>query len=457
MASPDKLHARLFHAGSSAEGLASQGTWGHDPTDEDEMLLFGQELCVHIPQGSQLSEKGLLVYHPKGCPPGYCKLEVNNAQALEQASVWGHQLGASCIRSSSNKHWLHTRNTLSRIQMAKRAITPDPVYGPTYLIGPSGQAASGLVEYVPTLVGNGPCPHMKEYRCRARGKWPPVQLVDEISRLPMLFVLVGYKCRSDSEPKSESDFDIQARQSWSHCEFKLISSLPKHIIQGYIAFKYTMKTFLSCGRSQLETIKSLWASSGGHIEIIKTLLASGRGEMEIEDGRSRIGSYHFKIVLLHHLEKQPQSLMKSSFDLILNLCYDLMHYIQNGNLPNYFLAKCNLLETVDPTDKRLAQTVVNIILSDPLHALLKSHAHPAHVYGNICPSELMAAFRQLSHNPTSSEYQRNLLAFLSPIDLRTKLHYVLQQVGDKNTPKTTMRPKPVGLVRSLEKIIDHRL
>ena len=269
MASQDNLYIGLFHAGSSAEGVAVQGTWGHDPRDQDEMLLFGQQLCVHIPQNSQQSG-GLLVYHPEGCPPGYCKLKVTDSQTLKQTSVWGQQLGADCIQNSGNHFWLHTHNTLLQIQHAKRAVTPDSVYKFTALNGPSGQAASGLVEYVPTLVGNAPYPYMEEYRFRQRGEWPSAQLVDEIAKLPMLFVLVGYKYGSSS------DFDVQARQSWSHCEVKLISNLPKHIIQGYIAFKYVMKT----------------------------CLAFRRGRSKSEDGRSQIGSYHFKNVLLHHLEKQ---------------------------------------------------------------------------------------------------------------------------------------------------------
>ena len=154
----------LFHAGSSAEGLAVQDTWGHEPADQDEMLLFGQRLCVHIPHGFQSPDESLLIYRPEGCPPGYCKLEVIDTQALKQTSVWDQQLSASCIQSSGNQHWLHTANTLIRIQQAKSAVTPDSVYKSTYISGPTEQAASGLVEYVPTLVGNGPYPNLEEYR-----------------------------------------------------------------------------------------------------------------------------------------------------------------------------------------------------------------------------------------------------------------------------------------------------
>ena len=159
-------------------------------------------------------------------------------------------------------------DTLLRIQQAKSAVTLDSVYKSLDISGPTGQAASGLVEYVPTLVGNGPYPNMEDYRNRDRGEWPSAKLIGEISELPMLFVLIGHKHCSES--------GSQARQSWSHAEYRLISSLPKHIIQGYISFKYIMKTFLAFCQNQIE----------------------------IQDGRSRIGSYHFKNVLLHHLEKK---------------------------------------------------------------------------------------------------------------------------------------------------------
>ena len=199
------LYIGIFHAGSSAEGLAVQVTWGQEPADQDEMLLFGQQLCVHIPQGFQSPGESLLVYRPEGCPPGYWKLEVINSKALKETSLWGQQLGTSCMHSSGNKQWLHTANTLLRIQQAKNAITPDSVYKSTDISGPTGQAASGLVEYVPTLVGNGSYPNMEENCNRNQGEWPSAQLIDEISEMPMLFVLIGHKDCSNSR--------TQARQS----------------------------------------------------------------------------------------------------------------------------------------------------------------------------------------------------------------------------------------------------
>ena len=422
MLSQDRFHKSyigLFHAGSTAEGLAVEGSWGHEPTDQDEMLLFGQQLCVHISECSGLPNEGLLVYRPEGCPPGYCKLQVTDVQTLEETLVCNQQLGASCIQSLGDRHWLHTQNTLSRIIQAKSAVIPDPVYKSAAISGPTGQAASGLVEYVPTLVGNASYPHMDEYRCRERGEWPSAELIEEILGLPMLFVLSGYK--------NHNNFDLQARHSWSHGEFKLISGLPIHIIQGYIAFKYIMKTQLAIRRSQGKSM----------------------------DGRSRIGSYHLKNVFLHHLEKQSPSSIKSSFDLILNLCHDLSCHIKNGNLPQYFLAKCNLLETVDPPDMCLTQDIVTYVLSKPMEALLKSHTFPREIYGDIPPSEFVAAFRQLSRNPTSRGCQRNLLTLLAQVDLRRKLHHVLIQIVDSIGLKATMRSKPSGLVSRLEQLINY--
>ena len=111
------------------------------------------------------------------------------------------------------------------------------------------------------------------------------------------------------------------------------------------------------------------------------------------------------------------------------------------------------METVDPADMCLTQEVIRNIFSDPLHALLMSHTCPREIYGDIRPSEFMAAFCQLSHKPTSRENQRDLLEFLEQIDMRRDLHHVLQQLGDKFNPKNTGRKTHVGLVSSLKKII----
>ena len=78
---------------------------------------------------------------------------------------------------------------------------------------------------------------------RERGEWPSAQLVDEISELQMLFALVGHIDCNES--------GLQARQSWSHAEFQLISSLPKRIVRGYIAFQYIMKTLLAFRQGEI--------------------------------------------------------------------------------------------------------------------------------------------------------------------------------------------------------------
>ena len=260
---------------------------------------------------------------------------------------------------------------------------------------------------------------MEEYRNRDRGEWPSAQLIDEISELPMLFVLIGHKYCSDS--------GSQARQSWSHAEYRLISSLPKHIIQGYIAFKY----------------------------IMKTLLAFRRDQIEIQDGRCRIGSYHFKNVLLHYLERNSPSLVRSSFELIINLCRDLSCHIKKWTLPQYFLVECDLLETVDSAEMHLAQEVVRDILSDPPNALLNIHAHPSEIYGDIGPSQFAGAFRQLSHNRISKRYQTHLLVLLAQIDLHRKLHHKIIQMVDLSGPKNTVRSEPAGLASNLDRIIHY--
>ena len=147
--------------------------------------------------------------------------------------------------------------------------------------------------------------------------------------------------------------------------------------------------------------------------------------------------------------------MRSSFELIINLCRDLSCHIKNGRLPHYFLVECNLLETVDSTEQHLAQTVITEILSDPVNALLKSHAHPSLIYGGVSPSHFVTAFHQLAHNATSRKYQTERLTLLAQVDLHRKLIHMLTQMMDLCSPKIRVRSEPTGLVSDLGRITHH--
>ena len=176
---------------------------------------------------------------------------------------------------------------------------------------------------VNTLVCSAAHPDLHhEFRSRTRSPWPTANMINYLLQLPMLLVLVGHKL--------SPEFNLQARMSWSHFEYKLIKELPESVRQGYIACKCVMKRFLK----------------------------AHRGQNEAADGRSKIGSYHFKTVFLHFLEKQPPSLITSPFQLFLDLLTHFDVYLQEGRLPHYILAQCDLLETVGDDERRLVRHVI---------------------------------------------------------------------------------------------------
>ena len=74
-------------------------------------------------------------------------------------------------------------------------------------------------------------------------------------------------------------------------------------------------------------------------------------------GRSKIGSYHFKTVFLHFLEKRPPSLITSPFQLFFDLLAHLDFYVQLGKLSHYFIAQSELLETVEDGEQLSARQV----------------------------------------------------------------------------------------------------
>ena len=93
-----------------------------------------------------------------------------------------------------------------------------------------------------------------------------------------------------------------------------------------------------------------------------------------------------------------------------------------GNLPHYFLAECNLLETVADEERGIARQVIADILSDPLNALLTSPTDPQKIYGEVRPDDLVTAFRVVSSPPTSEQYQ-TFSELLARVDERRRQRY----------------------------------
>ena len=368
-------------AGSRPEGLCVDKHWGHGEADSDRMYLIGGDLGVYVvPQRLQPPEDAILMYTPHQCPAAYTRLQVLRKDRLLRAIVRGRpHLSVSapkvekCVFSEDGRLWLHSRHTLEVMQNSvnTKAIS-----------GPAGQSFGGLVEYVSSLVCSGPHPAMTSYKERVlRKHWPSLSLLDALMKQPMLLVMVG--------PKDTLDSYLMFRVSWSALELILICSLGLWLKQGYVCFKYT----------------------------VKSILRSLRPNDSAREGRSQVGSHHMKTVFLRHLEEHPPQQEGSPFQLMLDLCQDLQHYLLMGCLPHYFLPECDLLQTVGEEEKKYALQAVGQVIADPLTAILLSPSDPQDIYGyHNSPYGLIRCFCEVSSLPSCLQRRERLGLLLHRLD-----------------------------------------
>ena len=368
-------------AGSRPEGLCVDKHWGHGEADMDVMSLYGRDLGVYVvPPGQQPPEDATLVYTPHQCPAAYTRLQVLHKDRLLRAIIVGSNrsdlsLSApgvqQCVVSEGGRLWLHSRHTLELMQPSHtKAIS-----------GPAGQSASGLYEYVSSLVCSGPHPAMASYKERTRKHWPSPALLDALMQQPMILVMVG--------PKDAQDSYLMFRVSWSALELILISSLGLWLEQGYVCFKYT----------------------------VKSVLRALRPKDSAREGRSQVGSYHLKTVFLRHLEEHPPQQEGSPFQLMLDLCQDLQHYLLMGCLPHYFLPGCDLLRTVGEEEKQYALQAVGQVIANPIVAILNSPSEPGDIYGpHHSPDDLIRCFREVSSLPSCPKRRERLRRLLRHLD-----------------------------------------
>ena len=273
------------------------------------------------------------------------------------------------------------------------------------------------MDLVPTLVANSPPPSMQDYLKRPRGEWPPTEQLHEVQQMPLSLVLVGSK--ESNTPEKE------ARHSWSPAEMLLISKLPIYIKKGLIAAKLTYK---HCVKTNCD----------GNVT---------------NDGRSQVGTYHLKTTLLNHLEKTPPSKINSSFQVMMNLFYDLCMYLDRGNLPHYFLPECNLLATVKHDERQMALQAIKIIVLDPIDAILKCPSEPTEIYGDVLADDLVTAFKGVSAYPSSARRQVDLVHLLSRLDQWRQWRYYRQADTDRcegASYRVSSRPELAGLVDMIE-------
>ena len=365
-------------AGSRPEGLCVDECWGHGEADCDIMDMYGGDLGVYVvPPGQQPPEGATLVYTPHQCPAAYTRLQVLHKDRLLRAIVEGSYrsyLSVSdpevqqCVVSEGGQLWLRSRHTLEVMQdsEATEAIS-----------GPAGQQDGGLYESVSSLVCSGPHPAMASYKERTRKHWPSPALLDALMQQPMILVMVG--------PKDAQDSYLMFRVSWSALELILISSLGLWLKQGYVCFKYVLRAL--------------------------------RSNDPAREGRSQVGSYHLKTVFLRHLEEHPPQQEGSPFQLMLDLCQDLQHYLLMGCLPHYFLPGCDLLRMVEGEEKQYALQAVGQVIADPLVAILKSPSEPENIYGSHhSPDYLTHFFREVSSLSSCPERRERLRWLLRHLD-----------------------------------------
>ena len=365
-------------AGSRPEGLCVDELWGHGEADMDIMGLYGHDLGVYVVPPGQQPPEAILVYTPHQCPAAYTRLQVLHKDRLLRAIIEvSHRYDLSvsapevqqCVVSEGGRLWLHSRHTLEVMQDTK-AIS-----------GPAGKRAGGIYEIVSSLVCSGPHPAMASYKERPRKHWPSPALLDALMQQPMILVMVG--------PKDAQDSYLMFRVSWSALELILISSLGLWLKQGYVCFKYTVKSVLRALRPKDSAI----------------------------EGRSQVGSYHLKTVFLRHLEEHPPQQEGSPFQLMLDLCQDLQHYLLMGCLPHYFLPGCDLLRTVGEEEKQYALQAVGKVTAHPIVAILNSPSEPRHIYGpHHSPDDPIHCFRDVSSLPSCPERRERLLWLLRRLD-----------------------------------------
>ena len=400
-------------SGSQADGLAMEQSWGHPPADMDYMGLLGFRLGVHVAEGHRPREDACFRYHSQGCPPAYCRLEVTDVDRFRDYMILRYMQEDTssskeqrrkvqrCIHREAGRNWLNIYRTIRTMVLKEGEV----------ISGPAGQR--GIDDWVRAFVCSAPHPDMERlFRQKSRGAWPPAELIEDVLQIPMLLVMVGNK--------TSHDFELQARLSWSICEMKFTQALPEGVRQGYIACKYVLKRFLAVHRDQ---------NKAG-------------------DGRSHVGSYHLKMVFLNFLEKNPPPTITSPFRLYVDLLHELDRFIKSGQLPHYFLAQCNLLDTVVEEERHIARRAIEDILSDPTAALLTSPTEPQQVYGEVRPDDLVNSFHRASVHPTCRQSRKDLSNLLARLDVCRRELYHTQRQSDG--PAVPGRSELTVLVDSLE-------
>ena len=303
-----------------------------------------------------------------GSPSAYCKVrvvgEVDNlcermvrARGMRRSTTIDTKCVRKCFVARNEQLWLSSQQTnyaLSPYAFRVRAEQWDKavhtLQGPAYSHGFNDEIEHFSTDHIVTLMCCGPLSCMKLfYRRQRSAHWPNRHTMEKLTNIPGMLVCTGHKLFSEEDQK------LQFRFSFSTQEQLLARDMPQWVKQGYIAFKYTIKTHLDKAR-QFSIVSA---------------------------GRRNICSYHLKTVLLWTLERPDAWKKPCPFYFMMLLLEHLNAYLQPQPpfLPHYFLPECNLLETTDTDDVYLALCIIYDIQQNPVTAIINAPTSPGQLYG----------------------------------------------------------------------------
>ena len=348
----ENLNAKLL-AGSRAEGLAMLDCMGHGVRDIDEMLLCGGTFGINTTRKTDgeyvVCEDGAasssylplqLLMDTLKTKPAYCRVKVEGDEDQLDRALLRNRTDKTLhnvIIQGEESRWLSSTAVMAFLQGPKPR-------GPKKVKGPAEQKYDELVEIVPGLVCSGPLPVICDFmeRQQQNKKWPRKETLSDIEKLHGVLVCIGHKASRTPE--------LEYRYSFSAHELLLAKDMPKWVRQGYVTFKYTVKTGIELLREAEET----------------------SNDQQTSQGRSLISTYHCKTALLWQLDDSKSWQSEESFGLFRLLVKRLHGYIHDQFLPHYFMPECNLLECVSDSEIEYARTCLESILQNPLQNIFNS-------------------------------------------------------------------------------------
>ena len=440
-----------FIAGSRAEGLCMHEGWGQEPADQDTMDMHGGAwgVCVQETEEEVEDGTGCLLMVKAGCPPAYSRVLVNGrtrqmAERMAKDTPLNdiRQVAGCFMKEEDGQKWLSSKIAIRVLSPSQPGYDDDSATG-----GPAIPA--GTVEHVPVLIGSKPEPGIAAYLNRSRGTfWPRPETLQRLGKLPTILVATGHKV--------SKDWDLEWRDSWSIHELLLAQDMPRWVKQTFCGFKYALKSHMALLHSQRPVNPS--------------------------EGRSQVGSYCMKTLLLWELEQPDVWSNERSSHLFSLLLARLIQYLQpvdsSGKcvIPHYFLPECNLLECVSLDELQLTMDCVRQMQHDPLTTIILMPKYPWQIYGGEVDDnpginrlealdttglqhgeELLDALLQLRDSYGTSEYGhflQRLTGLLERLDGFREEKYKLQCALDNDESwKMVERPPLCNLVSLAQSLL----